>query len=70
MTVASITAFAVAVLALITAFGVPLSGGQREAILGVLAVVAPLVTILARRWTYSPATVAGLHAAPVGAARR
>lgn len=60
VTVASVTALVAAVLALLAAFGLPLSGGQREAILGVVAVLAPLVTIAARRWVYSPATVAEL----------
>lgn len=51
ITTAGITAAATALIALIVAFGVPLTDAQTEAILGVVAVAAPLVVIIARRWT-------------------
>lgn len=66
VTVASIAALVAAVLALLAAFGLPLTHGQTEAILGVVAVLAPLATIVARRWTSSPATVAELTARQTG----
>jgi len=57
-TVAGITAAVVAIITLITAFGVDITGEQREAIIGVVAVAAPLmVAIVARRKVYSQATV-------------
>ena len=60
-TVGSITAAVTAVLALLVAFGLDLSGDQKQAILGVVAVAAPIiVAAVARRKVYSPATVARL----------
>lgn len=54
---------ATAVLALVAAFGLNLSEDQRTAILGVVAVVAPLaVALIGRSRVYSPATVARLLA--------
>ena len=59
VTVASITAGVTALLTLLTAFGVfNLTAEQQFAVMGVVAVLAPLATILARKWAYSPATVA------------
>lgn len=53
-----------AVLALLVAFGVPISDDQRQAVLGVVLVVAPLVLAWwARNHVYSPATVSRLLAA-------
>ena len=50
VTTATITAGTTAVLALLVAFGVPLSEAQQIAILGVAAVAAPLaVAVVARR---------------------
>lgn len=57
LTTAGITAAAAAVIALIVAFGVDLSDVQTEAILGVVAVAAPLVVIVARRWVTPNARV-------------
>lgn len=53
LTTASITAAVSAVIALLVAFGVDLTEAQTTAILGVVAVAAPLVTILARRYVWS-----------------
>lgn len=47
---ATITAAVSAAIALLVAFGVDLTETQTTAILGVVAVLAPLVVILARRW--------------------
>lgn len=59
--VASLTAIATALIALVTAFGLPLSAEQQAAILGVVAVVAPIVVAVAGRGrVYSGATVARL----------
>lgn len=58
VTVSTLTAVVAAVLALIAAFGVDLTQAQTVAILGLDAVLAPLVVgFVARRWAYSPATV-------------
>ena len=57
---ASITAAATALIALAVAFGLPLTDAQTQAILGVVAVAAPLVVILARRWTVPAADVVEL----------
>lgn len=54
---ATITSAVTAVLALLVAFGLPLTDAQQVAILGVTAVVAPLVVIYARRWTVPAAQV-------------
>lgn len=50
ITTASVTAAVSALIALLVAFGVDLSEAQTTAILGVVAVAAPLVVIVARRW--------------------
>ena len=54
---ATVTSAVTAVLALLVAFGLPLTEEQQVAILGVTAVVAPLVVIYARRWTVPAAQV-------------
>lgn len=51
MSVATITAAVAAVIALVTAFGLDLSQDQVTALLGVVAVVAPLIVIYARNFT-------------------
>lgn len=43
ITIASITAAVAAVIGLLTAFGVSLSDDQQKAILGVVAVIGPIV---------------------------
>ncbi|MFG1898705.1 hypothetical protein ACGFIP_32325 [Micromonospora zamorensis] len=60
-TVGALTAAVTTVLALLVAFGLPISDDQQAAILGVVAVAGPLVVAaLARGRVYSPATVARL----------
>lgn len=55
LTVGGVTTAVTALLALLAAFGIPLTEDQQVAILGVAAVVAPvLVAVVARRWV-SPA---------------
>lgn len=62
-TVGSITAGVTALIALVTAFGLDLSDRQQTAILGVVAVLAPLVvSLVGRGRVYAPATVARLLA--------
>lgn len=61
LSVGSITAGVTALIALLVAFGLDLTEAQTTAILGVVAVAAPIVVgVLARRRAYSPATVARL----------
>lgn len=50
ITVAGVTAAVTAVIALLVSFGVDLTQDQQNAILGVVAVVAPLVVIYARKF--------------------
>lgn len=58
ISVASITAAVTAVLALLVSFGVSLSPDQQLAILGVVAVVGPLVVgLVTRGRVYAPETV-------------
>lgn len=53
-----VTAAVTALLAAVTAFGVPLTETQQTAILGLAAVVAPLaVALIGRSRVYAPATV-------------
>lgn len=61
VTVGSITAGVTALLGLVVAFGLPISAEQQAAILGVVAVVAPLVVaVVGRRLVWSPASVSRL----------
>lgn len=63
LTVGGVTAAGAAVLSLLVAFGLPVSADQQTALLGLVAVLAPLVVaVLARGRVYSPATVADLLA--------
>lgn len=63
VTVGTITAAVTAVLAMLIAFGLPVSDDQQTAILGVVAVAAPLVVAaIARGRVYAPATVSRLLA--------
>ena len=50
LTVAGVTAAVSAVIALLVAFGVDLTEAQTNAILGVVAVAAPLVVVVARKY--------------------
>ena len=54
VTLASITAAATALLALLVAFGIPITQEQQIAILGVVAVAAPFVVALAGRGQVTP----------------
>lgn len=54
VTVASLTAVVTALLALLTAFGLNLSQDQTAAILGVVAVLAPLVSGFITRGKVTP----------------
>lgn len=54
VTVASITAGVAALLTLLVAFGVDLSGDKQTAILGVAAVVAPLIVAAVTRSKVTP----------------
>ena len=54
ITRASLTALVAAVLTLLVTFGVGLSGEQQAAILGVVAVVAPLVVAAISRHRVTP----------------
>ncbi|MFI7072034.1 hypothetical protein [Micromonospora sediminicola] len=61
LTVGTITAAVTAALALLVAFGLELSDGQKQAVLGAVAVAAPfIVAAWGRRKVYAPATVAKL----------
>tara|TARA_R100001244_G_scaffold6385_8_gene7500 strand:+ start:604 stop:813 length:210 start_codon:yes stop_codon:yes gene_type:complete len=53
--VAGITAAVAAVLALLVAFGLDMTAEQQTAILGVVAVVAPLVAAIVTRSKVTPA---------------
>ena len=54
---ATVTSAVTALIALGVAFGLPITDQQQVAILGVVAVAAPLVVIYARRWTVPAAQV-------------
>lgn len=56
ITVASITAAATAVIGLLVSFGLDLTGDQQTAILGVVAVVAPLIVAAVTRSKVTPAS--------------
>lgn len=56
ITIATITAAVTAVLGLLVSFGVSLSGEQQAAILGVAAVVAPLIVAAVARSRVAPWT--------------
>ena len=63
ISVSSIVAAATAVVALLVAFGVPLTEDQKVAILGVVGVVAPVIVALVTRGKVTPnaAVVEGLN---------
>lgn len=59
--IASITGAATAIIALVVAFGLDLSTDQQTAILGVVAVAAPLIAgVVIRSKVFAPATVADI----------
>lgn len=58
ITVGTITALVTTGLALLVAFGIPVSDDRQAAILGVIGVVAPLVVMaIGRARVFAPATV-------------
>ena len=61
ITAATITAAAAAVLALLTAFSVPLTDDQRQAILSLVAILAPLAVGIAARGKVTPNTTVVEH---------
>lgn len=64
LSVGTITAAAVAVLAALVAFGVDLDDDRQAAILGIVAVLAPILTAAAgRSHVFAPKTVAKMVAA-------
>jgi hypothetical protein len=69
LTIGTVTSAVVALLGLFAAFGLKLSDHQQSVVLGVVAVIVPVVVaVIARRKVFSPATVAKML--PVrGAAR-
>lgn len=56
LTVASLTSLVTALVALLVAFGVPLSDDQQKALLGLAAVVAPIVAAAIARRRVTPTT--------------
>lgn len=61
--VGAITAGATAVIALLVAFGVDLTAEQQAAVLGVVAVAAPVIAgLVIRGRVYAPATVDAIKA--------
>lgn len=65
ITIGSISAGVGAIIALVVAFGVPLTEDQQIAILGVVAAVGPIVaTVITRRFV-SPAKSDNTHRADV-----
>lgn len=55
ITIGAVSAAVAAILALLTAFGVPLDDAQEKAILGVVAALGPIVTGLLIRRKVTPA---------------
>ncbi|WP_058234106.1 hypothetical protein [Devriesea agamarum] len=47
---ATITAIVAALIALLIAFGIPISEDQKVAILGLVAVIAPIIVMVARKY--------------------
>ena len=67
ISVSSIVAAATAVIALLVAFGVPLTEDQKVAILGLVGVVAPVIVALVTRGKVTPnaAVVEGLNSSGI-----
>lgn len=71
VTVAWIGSAVAAVLTLLVAFGVDMTKEQTAAVLGLVAVAAPVVAgYVARRWAYAPATMREITASPPPGAER
>ncbi len=65
--VASVTGAATAIIALVVAFGLDLTADQQTAILGVVAVAAPLIAgVVIRSKVFAPATVADIVSTRTG----
>ena len=67
ISVSSIVAAATAVIALLVAFGVPLTEDQKVAILGLVGVIAPVIVALVTRGKVTPnaAVVEGLNSSGI-----
>lgn len=67
ISISSIVAAATAVIALLVAFGVPLTEDQKVAILGLVGVLAPVIVALVTRGKVTPnaAVVEGLHSSGI-----
>ena len=67
ISISSIVAGATAVIALLVAFGVPLTEDQKVAILGLVGVVAPVIVALVTRGKVTPnaAVVEGLNSSGI-----
>jgi hypothetical protein len=71
LSAASVVTVVTAILALLAAFGMPLTGAQESAVLGAIAVVAPIVLgLLARSKAWSPFTAGATVRAEVAKALR
>lgn len=71
LSTASIVTVVTTILALLAAFGLPLTGPQEAAVLGALAVIAPIVLgIIARNQAWSPFTAGATVRAEVAKAVR
>ena len=67
ISVSSIVAAATAIIALLVAFGVPLTEDQKVAILGLVGVIAPVIVALVTRGKVTPnaAVVEGLNSSGI-----
>ncbi len=71
LSAASIVTVATAVLALVTALGLPVDDDVQAKILAAIAVIAPIVLgLLARQWAGSPFTAGAVARAELAKARR
>ncbi len=71
LSAASIVTVATAILAALVAFGLPVDANQQAALLGAIAVIAPVILgILARRVAWSPFTAGAVARAEVAKVRR
>lgn len=61
ITIGSVTALVTALVGLLVAFGVPLSTEQQTAIIGLVAVAAPIVAALLIRRKVTPVDSDGKH---------
>lgn len=69
VTTALIVSFVTAMITLLVAFGVPITEDMKLSIIGVTAVIAPILVIWSRRWTTptaDPRDDAGNPLVPMG----